>query len=259
MARGAPALGLLLLEGQRALLEAMTLPGALPLLRRAPRGDGHPVLVLPGFGAGDGSTRVLRGYLKRQGHSPHPWLLGRNLGPSGDLRRRLIKRVDELVARYGEPVSIVGWSLGGIYARELAKTSPHQVRQVITLGSPFGDVARPSNLSRIFQRVRGNPGRERINQFARALREPPADVPCTAIYSRTDGIVHWSACLEPETPRTDNIEVPGSHLGLGVNPLVLYAITDRLSQPADEWKRFERTGWRRRLYREAPYAVYRDD
>jgi pimeloyl-ACP methyl ester carboxylesterase len=175
------------------------------------------------------------------------------------MRRRLIQRVAELTTRYGEPISIVGWSLGGIYARELAKTSPQQVRQVITLGSPFGDVSRPSNLSRMFRSVRGNPGRERINQFARALRQPPAEVPSTAIYSRSDGIVHWSACLEIETPHTDNIEVPGSHLGLGVNPLVLYAVTDRLSLPAGKWTRFERTGWRRRLYREAPYAVYEDD
>lgn len=257
MARGAPPLSLLLLEGQRAILEAMTLPGAAPLLSRAPRGVGRPVLVLPGFATGDGSTTVLRRYLKRQGHAPHPWLLGRNLGPSGDLRRQLIERVDELATRHGQPIAIVGWSLGGIYARELAKTAPEQVRQVITLGSPFGDVARPSSVTRFLGKARGESVRRRTSQFARALRIPP-DVPCTAIFSRSDGIVHWSACLEPETDHTENIRVPGSHIGLGVNPLVLYAVADRLSQAPGEWKPFDRSGWRKHLYREAPPAARND-
>ncbi|MBW2389865.1 MAG: alpha/beta hydrolase [Deltaproteobacteria bacterium] len=244
-------MALLMLEGQRALFEAMTLPGAAPLLRRAPRGDGHPVLVLPGFTAGDGSTRVLRRYLKNQGYASHPWLLGQNLGPSGDLRNRLRARVDELSRRYQQPISIVGWSLGGIYARQLAKAAPEFVRQVVTLGSPFADTQRPSNASRLFRSVSGNREPERSDKFARSLRTPPS-VPSTAIFSRTDGVVHWSACLEPKTDHTENIEVPGSHCGLGLNPLVLYAVTDRLSQTPGAWKPFDRSGWRRHFYRNPP-------
>jgi pimeloyl-ACP methyl ester carboxylesterase len=220
--RTAPSrLALLLAEAPRAFFESLTLPPVAGLLRRAPRGDGHPVLVLPGFAAGDDSTRVLRRYLRRLGYAAHPWLLGRNLGVRERLPERLALRVEELQRRHGRKLSLVGWSLGGIYAREIAKRLPQHVRKVVTLGSPFGDVAK--------------------------VRLPPA-APCTAIYSKTDGIVHWRSCLEPDTDHTENIGVPGSHCGLGFNPQVLYAIADRLSQPEGSWQPFDRSGWRRHLY-----------
>jgi pimeloyl-ACP methyl ester carboxylesterase len=242
---GPPSLALLLLEG-RAVFEGLSLAGTAPLLRRAPRGDGHPVLVLPGFTAGDPSTGALRRFLRQQGFSPHPWLLGRNSGPSARVRDGLAERVDDLATRYGRKLSVVGWSLGGIYARELAKRMPDHVRGVITLGSPFADAGRASNASRLFDRISGNE-RPRATRAVDALREPPP-VPSTAIYTRTDGIVHWKACLERESEQTENIEVPGSHCGLGVNPLVLYAVADRLSQAEGRWQPFERTGWRRIAY-----------
>lgn len=248
VARRPPPLPLMLVEGQRALLEAMTLRPSAALLRRAPRGDGHPVLVLPGFTAGDGSTRVLRRYLARIGYRAHPWLLGRNLGLRGDLAGRLAERVDELHHRYGRTLSLVGWSLGGIYARELAKRMPDQIRQVVTLGSPFADAGRASNASRLYDLVAGRRTQDAgRSAFFDRLRDPPR-APSTAIFTRTDGIVHWRACLEPETDHTENIEVPGSHCGLGLNPLVLYLVADRLAQAEGRWRPFDRRGWRRIVY-----------
>ena len=244
---GPPSLALFFLEGQRAFLEGLTLVPSQPWLRRAPRGDGHPVLVLPGFTAGDTSTRVLRGFLRERGYAPHPWLLGRNLGIRTGLRKGLEERVEALAARYGRKLSLVGWSLGGIYARELAKRMPAHVRQVVTLGSPFANAGRASNASRLFDRLSGRRGADSRSAMSDSLRRAP-DMPSTAIFSKTDGVVHWSACLEPETDHTENIEVPGSHCGLGFNPLVLYVLADRLSQPEGTWKPFERTGWRRAVY-----------
>jgi pimeloyl-ACP methyl ester carboxylesterase len=244
---GGPSLALLFLEPQRVLLERLSLAAVRPLLRSAPRGEGQPVLVLPGFTAGDLSTAVLRGYLRDQGYAPHPWLLGLNLGPKEAIRGGLAARIEELQHRYGQPVSLIGWSLGGIYAREIAKRMPESVRQVITLGSPFADTARASNVSRLFDLITGRaPGVDGGGVAAR-LRQPP-DVPSTAIYSRSDGVVHWRACLEPEADHTENIEIAGSHCGLGMNPLALFAIADRLSQPVGGWKPFDRAGWKRAVY-----------
>lgn len=242
-----PPLAFLLAEGPRAFLETLTLPASSPWLGRAPRGDGHPVLVLPGFAAGDGSTRVLRRYLRGLGYHVHAWGLGRNLGVRGPLRERLRARVEGLHARYGRRLSLVGWSLGGIYAREIAKQMPGRVRQVVTLGSPFADVSWGSNATGLFGWF-SETSRHRRSHLAARLRTAPG-VPSTAIYSRSDGVVHWRSCLEPENDHTENIEVPGSHCGLGFNPLVLFAVADRLSQPEGGWQPFERRGWRRHVYR----------
>jgi pimeloyl-ACP methyl ester carboxylesterase len=221
---------------------------AAPLLRRSPRGDGQPVLLLPGFTAGDRSTAVLRRFLGRQGFSPHPWLQGLNLGPRDGLPEKLARRLVELYERYQRPVSLVGWSLGGVYARELAKRLPERVRQVVTLGSPFANVARASNASRLFDLLSRRAPSASRRAAAAALAEPPA-VPTTSIFTKTDGVVHWSTCIETETDHTENIEVPGSHCGLGLNPLVLYAVAERLSQAEGRWQPFEYEGWRRIFYR----------
>jgi len=243
-----PATVLLLLEAQRAMFEAATLLPASPLLRRAPRGDGHPVLVLPGFGASDRSTGVLRRYLEGLGYGVHPWTFGRNLGPRGDLPQRLGARLAELQQKGERKVSLVGWSLGGIYAREMARRMPQYVRQVITLGSPFRGGGRPTNVGRIIRALTGANMRERGPAWMADIAKPPP-VPSTAIFSRTDGIAAWRACIEMEAPNTDNIEVIGSHCGLGFNPVVLYAIADRLAQDEDGWSTFDRSGIRRLFYR----------
>ncbi|HEY4343482.1 MAG TPA: alpha/beta hydrolase [Parvibaculum sp.] len=209
---------------------------ALPILMNAPRGDGHPVLVLPGMLADDGSTFVLRRYLQAMGYQVHPWKLGRNWGPSTEIRQGIRTRFKELSDRYQRRVSIVGWSLGGIYARELARDYPALTRQVITLGSPFG----------AGYRIDGEPD----PKLAERLRPPPP-VPCTAIYSKSDGVVPWEACLEQEGPQTDNIEVQSSHIGMGINALVLWAVADRLAQAEGRWQPFDRTGLHSYFYAQA--------
>jgi pimeloyl-ACP methyl ester carboxylesterase len=212
-----------LLEWPRAIAEAATLGPCLPLLWRAPSGDGHPVLVLPGFLADDASTQVLRFFLRDRGYATYGWQLGMNLGVGDGLVRLLGVRIVDLHRELGRRISLVGWSLGGVIARELARTHPGIVRQVVTMGSPFG----PS--------------------------EPPP-VPCTSIYTRSDGIVPWRSCLELPSPTTENIEVRGSHVGLGFNATVLYAVADRLALREGGWRPFVRNGFRDLLYPESPTA-----
>jgi len=239
-----PSRELLLLE-LRAGFELGAFFAMAPLLRFAPTGDGHPVLVLPGLAASDLSTRPLRAFLRDRGYRAHGWKLGRNLGPRHGVEAEMQQRLAELAGRYGRKVSLIGWSLGGVYAREMARRAPHDVRSVITLGSPFAGEPRASNAWRIYETMSGRqahdwPGRE-------AMKLPPP-VPSTAIYSRSDGIVAWQGCLEREGPMSENIEVEGSHSGLGYNPAVLYAIADRLAQPEGRWRPFDRSGLRSLVY-----------
>jgi pimeloyl-ACP methyl ester carboxylesterase len=236
-----PPRGLLLLEG-RALLELAALLPAYPVMRRAPHGDGHPVLVLPGFLAGDFSTRALRGFLRNRGYGAHGWQLGRNLGPNPELIGHMVQRFQELRQRYNRKLSLIGWSLGGVYARELARNFPSDVRQVITLASPFRDLSATS----VPPLLRRFGGRHRpANDAVRERLGEPIPVPATAIYSRTDGIAAWQSCMETPGPLSENIEVESSHLGIGHHPIVLLTIADRLAQPEGEWKPFQApTGWR---------------
>jgi hypothetical protein len=220
-----PSPALLALEG-RAWLEFAALLPALPFLTRAPRGDGHPVLVLPGWLASDVSTRALRWFLRNRGYHAHGWRLGRNMGPTPDTVAGLGKRFLALRERHGRKLTLIGWSLGGIYARELSRHFPSEVRQVITLASPFRDVSATS-VSRLLRR---GPGEHRP-PLAAAL-----PVPTTAIYSRTDGIVAWRSCLAEDGPRSESIEVVSSHCGMGHHPGVLLVIADRLSQGEGTWR-----------------------
>jgi hypothetical protein len=228
-----PSRGLLFLEG-RALLELAALLPASPLLRRAPKGDGHPVLVLPGFMASDFSTRALRAFLRERGYGVHGWKLGPNTGPSERVVGGIAQRLAELRQRYDRRVSLIGWSLGGIYARELSRHFPSDVRQVITLASPFR-APEASNVPRFLV------GRRGAHPEEAALRErlaAPLSVPTSSIYSRTDGIASWRSCIVEDGPQSENIEVESSHLGIGHHPVVLLTIADRLAQPEDAWKPF---------------------
>ena len=239
-----PSPRLLMLEA-RAVAELSAFFSMAPLLRLAPAGDGHPVLVLPGLSASDVSTRPLRAFLRDRGYRAHGWKLGNNFGPRPGVEARMEERLVELHARYGRKVSLIGWSLGGIFARELARRAPSTVRSVITLGSPFAGVRGASNAWRLYQAVSGDRDED---PAARERRKIPPPVPATAIFSRSDGIVAWQGCLEREGPTSENIEVEGSHCGLGHNPVVLYAIADRLAQPEGDWKPFDRSGPRRFVY-----------
>ncbi len=242
-----PSKFLLLAEG-RAVYELASTVLSLPLLQNQTTGDGHPVMALPGFIASDYSTGVLRGFLQSIGFKPHRWRQGRNLGPRPGLEERLMERLERLNDRYGEKVSLVGWSLGGIFSRLLANRAPERVRCVITLGSPFAGDPRANHSWRLFERLSGSPIDAVDAKTLAQFRQPPP-VPSTAIYSRGDGIADWRCCIDPKGHETENVEVKGSHCGLGCNPLVLHVIADRLAQPQGAWQPFERRGWRRLLYR----------
>jgi pimeloyl-ACP methyl ester carboxylesterase len=226
---------LLLLEG-RALLELAATLSAYPFLRRAPRGDGQPVLVFPGFMATDFSTRALRRFLRDLGYAAHGWRLERNLGPSPELAACMVERLGTIRRRYGRRVSLIGWSLGGIYARELARRFPEDVRQVITLASPFRDV-EATNVPRFLHEVARRRPLPDEADYRKILHET-LPVPTTAIYSRSDGIVAWQSCRLEEGPASENIEVASSHLGIGHHPVALLTIADRLAQPEGAWTRF---------------------
>lgn len=245
-------------EAWRAISEATTLIPSLSWLNRLPRGDGHPVYVLPGFMADDPSTVVLRRYLDRMGYEAFAWDLGRNLGPRGDLEARMVEKVVAIQRHFETPVSLIGQSLGGVFAREIAKQVPDAVRQVITLGSPFrhntglGDGTYPA-VARLFEFSTGEDMASLRDRFSQISQPPP--VPSTSIFSRSDGIASWMACLEPETPLTDNIEIVASHCGMGFNPLVYYIIANRLTQAADSWEKFDRKGLHGWVFPRPVYAA----
>src|ERR1700746_201697 len=142
-----PPSRLLLALEPRAIWELQAFLAAYPLLQRAPRGDGHPVLVLPGLAASDVSTRPLRTYLRAQGYSAHGWKQGSNHGPRAGVEATIDARLAELAQRHSRKVSLIGWSLGGVFAREAARRSSDLVRQVITLGRPFAHQAKAGNCS----------------------------------------------------------------------------------------------------------------
>lgn len=247
-----PSRLLLLLEG-RAVPELFGFAAALPTLTAlAPRGDGQPVLVLPGLTTSDRSTLALRRFLRGKGFNSYGWELGLNFGPRPGVEQGLIARLEELHEKYGQKVSLVGWSLGGIYARQLAKMMPERVRQVITLGSPFGGDPRATNAWRVYQMASGQSVDEGHDQMGGSIEKAPP-VPTTAIYSKSDGICAWQNCIERDSPLTENIEVKASHCGLGHHPAAVYAIADRLAQPEGEWSRFDRSGFRAMVYPRAEY------
>lgn len=243
----APGRGLLFLEG-RAIPELFGFAASLPVLAAlAPRGDGQPVLVLPGLIASDRSTIVLRRFLKSKGYPTFGWNMGRNLGPRPGVEEGLVEMLEQLYARFDRKISVVGWSLGGIYARQLAKMKPERIRQVISLGSPFGGSPRATNAWRVYELASGQGVDEGERHMGGAIASPPP-VPSTAIYSKTDGICAWQNCIEARSDIAENIEVRGSHCGLGHHPAAAYAIADRLAQPEGAWAPFDRSGFRSMVY-----------
>lgn len=210
-------------------------------------GEGRPVLVLPGFAANDFLTGRLRAHLRQRGFHVHGWRLGRNVGLTDRLVDGLIDRFVEVADRHGEPVSIVGWSFGGLLARRIAHEHPERVRQIICLGSPWRADGERTRATSMFERSRIRHGiSDRARDIVDQLREP-VPVPTTAIWSRSDGITSWSGCAVDETTTpaiAENIEVHSSHVGLVASPLVLAVVVNRLRQDPDAWQRFE---WRQLL------------
>lgn len=240
-----PSLFLTMSEGARAFAERASLCGHLPWLRQAPRGDGHPVMIIPGFVGDDGYNKPLCRYLKRLGYHATGWNMGRNFGHGLLDPDVLIQHVNDLFNREGQAVTLIGHSLGGVYAREIARLWPHEVRQVITLGSPIGeerDAGSHANI--LYKLLSPHKGKDDDSLWANA---PP--VPTTAVYTRADGVLNWRIALQSGGhSHTENIEVYGSHTGLTVNPAVWYLLADRLAQDPDLWQPFERKSWRGLVY-----------
>ena len=237
-----PSKLLLLLEAVRAVFEyGQSIILNIPLQYISPKGDGHPVVVFPGLGAADGSTQFVRAFLTNIGYNVYPWGLGRNLGPKDGMDifiEEMVKRIRVISEdNGGAKVSLIGWSLGGLYAREVAKAAPELIRQVITLGTPFKLDPNATNVTKLYEILSKDKSHLDM-KIIKSLSTRP-EVPFTSVYSKTDGVVAWKCSLEIETKISENIEIPGaSHMGLGHNPISMHIIADRLSQPEDEWRRY---------------------
>lgn len=227
---------------RRMVLEYVVTRMSDRLVERFPRGDGHPVLVLPGFLAGPESTVYLRRFLRRLGYYAHDWKQGRNLGMRPGMEDALRVRLQEVADRHGRAVSLIGWSAGGIYAREMGREAPEVTRMVITLGSPFRGNHKATRAWKLYHRLnRHELTAELMDDAARIAREEPLPVPTTCVYSRTDGIVAWECCTSLPAPTTENVEVKSTHLGYGHNLETLYVIADRLAQAEGGWRPIDAT------------------
>ena len=204
------------------------------LLRKGKGGEGQPVMCLPGFSAGDGSTAILRRFLRRWGYDARPWGLGQNMSPMEvasfedvkKARDRLLAELEteleQIVEETGQKVSLIGWSLGGIMARWFASHHPQLVRQIITLGTPFGD-PRAVIVYPLMERLRHHPMTEDdFDEWVDMCNAPLSDdIPLSIVYSRSDGFVSPHIATRQDTRTVENIHVPCSHVGFTVNPMSL--------------------------------------
>jgi len=233
-------------DAPRAWLEAGSLPFNWWWLRQLPKGDGHPVMVIPGFAGSDTYNKPLLRFLRDQGYHAVGWKQGVNLGHSHLDLTQLTQRVDKLFSKKGRKVSLIGHSLGGIIAREAARRAPEKIRQVISLGSPIGEARdAASKLNALYRQINSEPSE--LNEHEWHLAPP---VPTTAIYSRFDGVLDWRVCMQSAShAQTENIEVYGSHNGLTVNAMSWVVIAERLSRAEGDWRPFRKHAVLRWLYR----------
>jgi pimeloyl-ACP methyl ester carboxylesterase len=236
---------LALLELPSAVIDIIALNAARPILRRAPKGDKHAVMVIPGFLGSDAYNKTLCKFLTRLGYASSGWTLGRNLGPQNGVIEALEARLLAQYTASGGKVSLIGHSLGGLYARVLAQRNPHLVRQVISLGSPISESPDSGKaVAKLFKFLNGPP-----DPVLRATLKIAPPMPTTAVYSHSDGIVHWRNALQRNGhAQCQNIAVYGSHSGLTVNATVWWLLADRLAQAEGQWRKFEPSGSARRLY-----------
>ncbi len=237
-----PSLWWLISEPARAILELGLSVPYKKYLDVNKTSDGHPVFVIPGFLSTEKSTLYLRQFLSKKGYNVYDWGLGRNLGKIKDLDI-LLERIDEIYESTGKPISLIGWSLGGIFARQIGKQRTTKVRQVITLGSPFSGITEPNNIAWAYRFLNKGKKVEHIDPEFLENVPLPAQVPTTAVYTKEDGVVSWKHCIEKhESKFHQNVQVHGSHIGLGVNPSVLSIISDRLMYKKSNWKKFVAIG-----------------
>lgn len=232
-----PPLALLGLEPLRAAWEYARM--RLMDVSDLPRGDGHAVVVFPGLASDKRATAPLKSFCEGLGYETHDWGRGFNTGPRGEPNAWLDELSKDVSALTTSDLSLVGWSLGGIYAREVAKRLGGRVRQVITIGTPFAGGSDETHAGLVYRLLNGQ--KPVLDDAIRQQLVTAPKGPTTSIYSRTDGVVAWQACIQPGGRRnTENIEVDGSHCGLGWNAGVLQVVANRLSQPRGQWTPYER-------------------
>ena len=215
------------LREARGLVELPRLLFRFPELARQPRGQGQPVLILPGYGAGDGSTAILKSYLRLLGYRARGWGLGRNTGNPKELLPRVLRRVASLAQRRKQKVHLIGWSFGGYLAREFARERADLVGRIITLGTPIIGGPKYTIVAKSFRR-RGID----VDAMAAAIElrnQILLSTPVVAIYSRKDAVVAWQACIDPNAANVEHIEVRTTHLGFGFSPDVYKIIAQRLA------------------------------
>ena len=253
---GSPSVLSSLLEA-RIFMEMALLPASLPLLMAAPQGDGHPVVLVPGFMAGESTLLALKLFLQNKGYDVHTWGLGRNVGFRGKHANALPQKIRYLHHTTGRKVSLVGWSLGGVFSFYGAETTQDCVRSIITLGSPvsvdmMGNQSPPA-LKAMYRLVSHRLGASAhlMQPRAKAMREHRRlPIPTSCLYSLSDGVVPpQEATIDGDPALHENIQVPGSHVGLGFNGIVMAVVADRLAQAEGHWKPFAPQGLLGRVYR----------
>lgn len=225
----------------RAISDIRSGHGWEKALKHIPHGDGHPVLVLPGFMTGDRAMAILRKRLAALGYDARPWAQGINLGQTrqGDMLHKMTDLLKHTCLDASCKVSLVGWSLGGLMAREVARINPELTRRVISLGSPIGGSPRHASIWKLYEMIARITGRqEDIDALVKQITQPVEGVHCIAIYSDHDGVIPANIAQEQESPLTENIKVNASHLGLPFSAEVLKIIGDRLCQPESHWQPF---------------------
>lgn len=239
-----PSALLALTEIPRTLLDMSVLFSARCVPQHYPRGDGHGVLVIPGFLGDDVYNCELTRFLNDLGYQAIGWGQGRNLGPRAELIEGMARQVECLAAQTQGKISLVGHSLGGVYAREIARDTPQAIRQVISLGSPINDDGKTRTLTaRLYRRLNGEPDTPSVPRW----QAPP--VPVTAVYTKADGVVAWQQALQYRGhQQCENVEVRGSHCGLTWNLAVNHLLADRLAQAAGHWAPFKRHNAYRLLF-----------
>jgi pimeloyl-ACP methyl ester carboxylesterase len=229
---------LLALMEYRSFGELALHPLIYPFARCLPRGDGQPIMVIPGFMSGDRGTALIRLWINKLGYAAHGWQQGRNIGVREDIQVKLGQHLQALYERYNKPVRLIGWSLGGIQARALAHAFPELVNSVITLGSPFG-LAGATNVggpvAKLYNRMNPDNLGDLTNPNAEWRHSPP--VPSSAVYSPFDGISGWRLCIDKHVDQqTENIRVLSSHTGMGSSPELMLLLAYRLLANKDAWQ-----------------------
>ncbi len=233
----------------RSLCESGAYIGAYPFLSRAPKGDGHAVMVIPGLGVNDLTTKMLRLFLQRCGYKVFGWELGINTRYDENVSLELEQRLSNLFQEYGK-ISVIGQCFGGLYALKLAHANPDMVRSVITLGT---SMSNPLNADRLRWLYKLMNGQKKLNDLDDNLSEITSDfpgklsMPVTCIYTKTDGVIDWKNSLCSETGQSENINIFSSHFGMGHNPRMLWVIADRLSQKEGAWEAFKQSEGEQKL------------